>query len=624
MSLRKKYAEYRDNRIRRDVFLSWAKKELKEGDVIAVSFPGIEEYYRVIKTGSIVGTKRTPQACPQFIMCATGTSDAIKNFHASRTGTPGKQRWRKFFSTPFFEIWEDVGRWNDALPLRHGLTDDEKIFLLDVVRKNTTHHLHTGKQLPVAMFTQRAGRLGEPLSAGVALWCRGEPRGCIMVFNKPCLLGVLEASTRVLSDTRYKPLTREELSQTRFEITLFSDLGVPLLPTDRARNGLYYEKAHQMCRGTSSAWCLPEVFNMVKFNGATDFIEYVARKKGAFSPVGALAYIFEVEDFVESADYTHPLSLRGPIPREIPSEVRSSFLSLCKNAADHLVKITTDGFIPSAIDPFCVQGDSAVSLTRGAFSACALLHYAAATGADTYRTVGVKVYEALKARQTTGIEELTAGTYLGMAARMLGRHEDVAYFQTMVLNSHFLHADVQPIMFLQAARFLADSKDPQLLQRAHILFEKVLEDFQVRKKAGMPVSLAGYADLLVLSRQLGGAYTALQEEISTWYESQQSDDGSFLLPTRIAYTRGTGKIFESLAYDPTRHEHALRRILPWLARMQYTPDSMFFIPRERQPLCLGGFRHDVLNAEAWPDAAGHVLIGAARLIQAGFSFRERQ
>ena len=215
MSLRKRYTEYRDNRIRRDAFLAWAKNALAEGDVIAVSFPGIEEHYRVVKKAQGRDVVRIKKEYPHCIMCATGTGDTVKKSYESDEDVSDKYLWRRFFSTQLFEIWEEIGRWKDTPPLRHGLTDDEKSFLLDVVRKNSMHHLRTGKQLPATVFGRGSNRLDEPLSAGVAVWCRGEPRGCMIVCDKPCLLSVLEASTRVLSDTRYKPITLEELPDMR-------------------------------------------------------------------------------------------------------------------------------------------------------------------------------------------------------------------------------------------------------------------------------------------------------------------------------------------------------------------------------------------------------------------------
>lgn len=628
MSLRQKYAEYRDNRVRRDVFLSWAKHAFAEGEVIAVSFPGIEEHYKIIHTGADGNMVRIGREYPHCIMCTAGTVDAVKQSYERNKSESDGNVWRRFFSTPLFEIWENIKKWGDAPPLRHGLTNDERAFLLEVVRKNVTHYLHTGKQLPVMVFGKGSGRLEERLSAGVAIWRRGEVRGCMMVFDKPCLLSVLEASARVLSDARYKPLRAEELPDARFEITLFSDLGMPLLPTDVLRNELYYEKAYRMQQGVKVAWYLPEVFNVVKFSGARNFIEHLARKKGHFSSMGASTCFFEVEDFVESADRAAAVSLRGPIPCQSASrQTQSSHEMMFQRAADHLVEIIDDsGWMSSILDPFDLRIRNTVSLTRSAFAVSALLEYNTATLSDVCRVAGVRAYEALITRLAAADEQLAIGIYMGMAARMLGRKEDTARFQALVLNSKLVDTDVRPIIFLQAARFLVDAGDSRSLSFAQALFAKVLQDFKIKKESAVPVSLAEYADLLVVSRQLGDAYGAVQEEISAWYESYQLADGSFPNTTEggLPYTRGTGKIFESFAYDPVRHEHAMHRALGWLARMQYTPDSMFFIPLERQSLCLGGFRHDVLNPQAWPDAAGHVLVGAARLIQSGFSLRDRQ
>ena len=297
------------------------------------------------------------------------------------------------------------------------------------------------------------------------------------------------------------------------------------------------------------------------------------------------------------------------------------------DAVDHLVRIVDNaGWMPNVVDPFDIRMHNTVSLTRGAFTAYALLEYADVTQLDTYRSAGMRAYKALATRTMVADEHAAVGIYLGMAARKLRLKEDVARFQNILMKSSVFNADVQPIIFLQAARFLAAVGDPRSATFAAGVFEKVLEDFRTKKESGVPVSLASYADMLVVSRQLGNAYTAVQEEISAWYESYQLEDGSFPNTTSggLAYTRGTGKIFESLAYEPIRHEQSIRRALAWLARMQYTPDSAFFIPRERQPLCLGGFRHDAGNPQAWPDAAGHVLLGGARLIQSGFSFLDRQ
>lgn len=641
MSLRERYAEYRDNRIRRDAFLSWAKDELGEGEVITISFPGITEHYRVVKSEFGRDIERIKKGYPHYIVCAAGTGEEIQKSYEQETRTTKKRLWRRFFSTPLFEIWEEVGRWkgevstwqvdtSNELPLRHGLTDTEKLFLLNVARKNITHYLHTGKQLPATIFTKESGRLKAQMSAAVAIWHRGETRGCMIIFNEPCVESVLKASMRVLSDTRYRPLTVDELPDVRLEITLFSNLGMPLLPTDFVRNDIYYDKAFCAEQGRQIAWYLPEVFNLIQFDGLKGLTDHLARKKGGFSPVGASTSIFEVEDFIESADHTSSLSLEGPIPRGVPRGGlgKLEYRKLFDNAADHLaVLVGETGHIPSLIDPFDIRVRNKVSLSRSAFTAYALLEYASATNSSKYRAAGEKAFEAVVSRLPVIAtnDRLAIDTYLGMAALILGRNEDMARFQKLVMQSPLLNQKIQTIAFLQAARFLGGSDDRGSQLCAQMIFEKVLADFRLKQESDAPISLAEYADMLIVSRQLGDKYKVEQKEISEWYESYQLEEGSFPNTTHggLPYTRGTGKIFESLSYDSAQHSEVLNKALGWLVRMQYTEDSAYFIPLGSRPLCLGGFRHDIKNIEAWPDAAGHVLIGAARLIQAGFSFRDR-
>jgi hypothetical protein len=79
------------------------------------------------------------------------------------------------------------------------------------------------------------------------------------------------------------------------------------------------------------------------------------------------------------------------------------------------------------------------------------------------------------------------------------------------------------------------------------------------------------------------------------------------------YARGTGKVFEVLALAPNEAPGAIDRVLGWLLSMQYRSDSAFFVPHEHWPRVLGGLRHDYYGPDAWIDAAGHFLLGLARL-----------
>ena len=105
-------------------------------------------------------------------------------------------------------------------------------------------------------------------------------------------------------------------------------------------------------------------------------------------------------------------------------------------------------------------------------------------------------------------------------------------------------------------------------------------------------------------------------EVRDWLRSWQLPSGAFPETTTsdFVYSRGTGKVFEVLALRPAESPGALDRALAWLLSMQYRPNSAFFVPYEHWGRVLGGLRHDYYGPDAWIDAAGHFLLGLARLL----------
>lgn len=580
------------------------------------NFPGINQYHRVsVRNGRSILERYSP-ATPNYILCTPAVSDFVLGLHS---GEPSAH-WKRFFATSYVEAWEEVGRHGDALPIWHGLTDAERAYLLSVVRENISHRLRTGESFSIESFPQE-GRLNQSAFAAVSAWCGGEMRGCMLAFEHSCLESVIEASTRMLSDSRYRALDFDELPDVRFEVAAIFDLGIPVVSRDWKRNDIYVEKAYRMQTGARSAWYLPEVLNSAHFSDLTDFSSQLARK-GGFSSADAHVEMFEVDDFIESAGGADVTVLSGPVPVSRPVQRTSdpyvAFSDMFEHAADHLKYLVQErAVLPKAVDPFDVRTFNTVSLGRCAFTMHGMLTYAQAVDDAGLRQAGERLYEKTKLLYGAAPvhEQLLMSAYLGMAARDLGRVEDTKMFRETLLRAELQEQEVQPIPFLQTARFFLSDGDTAVHARGAALCERVLAEFSRAKDNGTPISLAEYADLLVVTRQLGAEYRTVGEEISRWYESYQHDDGSFPNYTTggLPYTRGTSKILESLAYDAARREGVVERALGWLARMQYAEDSMFFVPASRRHLLRGGFRHDVCNMQAWPDAAGHVLVGAARL-----------
>ena len=136
-----------------------------------------------------------------------------------------------------------------------------------------------------------------------------------------------------------------------------------------------------------------------------------------------------------------------------------------------------------------------------------------------------------------------------------------------------------------------------------------LFDHARARQSETPMSLAEWAEVAALPVPSG-----LAQDVWSWLCAQQLPSGAFPDTTAsdFVYSRGTGKIFEVLALGPD-DGGAVERAGRWLLAMQYRADSMFFIPTEHRALVLGGLRHDPFNADAWIDAAAHLLLGLARL-----------
>ncbi|MDP2837980.1 MAG: hypothetical protein Q8O53_01755, partial [Candidatus Moranbacteria bacterium] len=132
--------------------------------------------------------------------------------------------------------------------------------------------------------------------------------------------------------------------------------------------------------------------------------------------------------------------------------------------------------------------------------------------------------------------------------------------------------------------------------------------------ASYPELIAVYHGLWRLTGERQWKDKALRMVV--WYQSKQQKNGAFPYSpgSTFVYTRGTGKIFETLACFPEENKAMLEKVFAWLRTMQYTKENTFFMNQDEQTLLVGGFRHDAFNREAWIDASAHVILGATRLL----------
>jgi hypothetical protein len=202
--------------------------------------------------------------------------------------------------------------------------------------------------------------------------------------------------------------------------------------------------------------------------------------------------------------------------------------------------------------------------------------------------------------------------YRGKAAAWLG--DDVALeAAARSILEQLDGPDPGPLVLANAASLLdrASARHPPAARRCESLRSELEARFSGATASEKAVSLAEWAEL-------GAAFPAdskTSREVRDWLRSWQLPSGAFPETTAsdFVYSRGTGKVFEVLALRPAEAQRSLDRALGWLLSMQYRPDSAFFVPHEHWPRVLGGLRHDPYGPDAWIDAAGHLLLGLARL-----------
>ena len=594
MSVLADFRAYKENRLRLEAVLEWAKKHLPAGDRIRVQLPHLER----------------DEASPALMVCNSG-------------GLPGTEDWMPLFRSPAIEVWIRNDMSHQYPSLAWSASEVEKRQMLRIARKTAQHFWLTKKLLPTTALVPQSSRLHtERVSADVAYWVDGHLRASMIVENKPCAEAVATAAVKALHDARFKPLTSEELERARIEITIWSDLFIPLTTSEIMRGDIHFEKLYVATDGTRRGWYLPEVFNCVQFTGLTHFLDSLARQKGGFLPARASVHMTEVMDIIEASDHAKPLSLAGsvvrkPLPQAIIAELRTDIEQGALAAVRHLVSLQTeDGWMPGIIDPMHKGNPYAASWPRLTFMAWALGEWGAAGGSKEVLSSAEKLaaycMSAIKTLPLSAQERVLCTAYLGKVAHAIG-DEHLAQQQDILLQL-LPTLPFEPISYLQAASFLMHVDDSAAHQAGKELFEKTVRVFLKGQEKGESLSLASYAELITLARELDSPH---ESDIREWYTSLQHADGSFPNTTtsHFAYSRGTGKVFEAMARYPDVYETQIVRSFEWLRQMQYTAESLFFVPESERGALVGGFRHDMNNPQAWVDASGHFLIGCARLLE---------
>ena len=558
-----------------------------------------------------------------------------------RSGFAVDDTWAKVFSAPSVEILEKKSRISGTPPLRWGLTTEQKHAALNVARKTLEKFLETETRPDQKDF----GSLSSPLyfmtDVDVALWVDGRLRGSQVIENRPLWEGIVEGAIGASRDRRFKPVDLSDLQRARIQITLMLNPRVPLTNTDKRAGRILPEKGYCLMSGSAKGWYLPEVFNVRRFRTLSDLVENLAQEKAGISVADASkaeVFIFEVNDFIESADHSHALSLRGPvvvensefrIPATDSSLAGKQNLELrLKAAADWLCRIQEpDGNMPPIIDPLTGRATQ-IDWPRLVFTAWALAEFGKTQPENKYMSAARKAFAYAKRffldapRSLPLYDQNLSLAYLGQLAITLKEpHEARACADR--ISSTAAPPPFEPILFAQISSFLTAcaATDRGYLERAKYYATVAYTEFEKARANKAEMVLAAWAELANTFSRLSGAtrdesYSDNSRKIAAWLEDQQLPDGAF--PTSVkngfAYSRGTSKILEVLARTGQSDQKAIEKAIEWLAAMQYDTENSFFVSKQVQPVIIGGFRHDYLNQEVWIDAAGHFLLGGAALM----------
>ena len=534
--------------------------------------------------------------------------------------TPGES-WHRIWYAQGIEIWENKDIHHGALPLRFGLSISEKKELLEFARATMQSFFNGDNNVSRPNIPEHLA--SEKTVLDVGIWIDGQMRGSIISPALPLADSLQYASRGTLRDPRMKPVEPDELERAQIEITLMSDLVLPLREHDMgekidACRGYYVEK------GKKGGWYLPMVHNCTKFKDMSVLKSSLIKEKAGIVEEGIRIplYAFQTEGWIEDGNKNLML-FKGPVAYAA-SSIKRPFLDRVKihgdTAAEWLINMCDEyGAMPLYIDPL-YQRTGRMDWGRLAHASYALAAFGVATKHERCIRTSEKISRYIERYLFGG------GTACYLLHAYLERGDDLPASLIEQLRTHPVESTMHPIISATCSSLfarLALTGERSYEEKSMSLAEEVFADFK-SKKSVPGTQLALYPELIYTFKLLHSftrqsLYLKKSEEVTEWLISQQLSNGSFPIfrNSSFAYTRGTGKIFEVLALYPDRYGNAIEKSFEWLVRMQYTEDSLYFVDHAFRKRVIGGFRHDHANAEAWIDASAHFLIGSSRLLCAG-------
>ncbi len=625
----------------REVIFEWLSSVVSREDIILVEQDGRRSAYFFefpLKIGDRPKKINNPEKQePSFL---------IRFFSDERSrGVYSGDKWQAIFKMTGLEVWANKEKILEKglRPLFLGLREEERVLALKIARKSLEFFLKERRK-PAAEdlnFEARPSSIfNVKVDLDVALWVDGVLRGSSVVERLTLREAIIDAAILAARDSRFKPLKYEELSLAKIEITLFSDLRIPINEDFIKKNDILYDKGYLLKAEKNQGWFLPEIFNVTKFKGLKEFLSRLGTEKAGIDSSEVFnkkteIYIFEVQDFIEGEN-DEVLDLDGPtVKLKNTTDINESAML----AANWLLNIQEpEGNFPPIINPLSGQKNQ-IDWPRLAFSAWCLVELGKTTGEKEYIEAGRKSFFYLKKYLldenvfVNPYQVVLAFAYMGKLALSLGyllealdcgynviKKERSLSFEPIIfcqLSGFFLRLSMNDRGFLEPALKLADI--------ANNFFEDSLRENKEMVLAVWAELANVYAELFVMSGQR--FYFDRAKKILNWLVSHQLESGAFRATNKseFVYTRGVGKVAEVLAAavslnqidgdpDINYYKQSLEKSFCWLAQMQYKPENTYFVPGKNLKNVLGGFRHDYFNYDLWIDSAGHFILATSRYL----------
>jgi hypothetical protein len=544
---------------------------------------------------------------------ASADADALLPTEGNEPG------WRSILTLRDLVVIERDAPHGGERPLRLGLSAEERAHVLARARMSAEGFL-TGGKPDAPAFRGEQPRLAQRSTVAVALWTRGRLRGSVIASPGPAFRTIGQTAVSACQDARFPRLSAADLAETVLQVGFLHAPRVPLSRHEIETCNAYPDKALFLSDGTRAGAYLPEAFNvfprrMVRLKALT---ESLARDKVGLVSLdpSARVEVSEVTEVIESADRSRALRLEGPVACLDDMAIRDHVRTAGQAACRWLAAIQgEDGSLPLFVRTSSGKGEG-TDVVRSGMTAEAAAAFGVAYGFESAVDSARRVLAWLDRSRSEWLPKraiaLPTTIYRGKAAAWLGDEVALEIAAKSVLEQ-LDGPDPGPLVLANAASFLnsASACHPPAARRCESLRSELAERFSHATASEKPVSLAEWAEL-------GAAFpvgSRTSQEVRSWLRSWQLPSGAFRETTAsdFVYSRGTGKVFEVLALRPNEAQSSLDRALGWLLSMQYRPDSAFFVPHEHWPRVLGGVRHDLYGPDAWIDAAGHLLLGLARL-----------